>query len=328
MVFSLRKEDPQTFEEFVNWLQDKKIKDIPEYLKLLWELAVIAPIPYFADGPVPDSKTMDRIKNRLKEYNFKVVVDGIKLSKPILFPYKNDLKNKYFNYRTYDISFDQIVGSSRLKFSGYIYHQNEAIWPPELRGLIVRIRNVGINSYDKSFLNFPESVGPIITGMTGEIYIEEGLEDALNIDRNSFRETDPHYIKLQEVIFSRLSASKDDGGILSDTRTRSKNVQEEKRKDSSVEETNALIALISRVYGKDFKIKRVDKYSEYPVRIDYESSQITLFSSSPILPRKTVEKNWYQEVAIFHELSTHKNPNKDAIDKIFYAFLKQRRAMQ
>ncbi len=51
--FQLEKEDPQTFEEFVNWLKDKKIKDIPEYLKLLWELAIISPIPYFNDGVSP-----------------------------------------------------------------------------------------------------------------------------------------------------------------------------------------------------------------------------------------------------------------------------------
>lgn len=221
-----------------------------------------------------------------------------------------------------------MVGSSRLKFSGYIYHQNHAISPPELRGLIIRIRNVGIGSYDKSFLNFPQSVGPIITGMTGEIYVEEGLEEALNIDRNSFRETDPHYIKLQEVIFSRLSASSDNDGILSDTRSRSRTVQEDKKEDYSKEEIEALASLVSKVYGKNFKIKRVDKYFEYPAKVDFENSQITLFNLSPILPRKSSERNWFQEVSVFHELSTYKNPNKEAIDKMFYAFLKQRRSIK
>jgi hypothetical protein len=326
--FQLEKGDPQTFEEFVSWLKDKKLKDIPEYLKLLWELAIISPIPYFKDGPVPDSKTMTEVKNRLNNYNFEVIVDGIKLSKPILLPYEIDVKDKHFNCKTYDISFDEIIGLSRLKFAGYIYHQNHAISPPELRGIIVRIRNVGIGSYDKSFLNFPQSVGPIITGMTGEIYVEAGLEDALNIDRNSFRETDPHFLKLQEIIFSRLSASKENEGILSDARSRSRIVQEDKRDDYSKEEIKALASLVSKVYGKYFEIKRVNKYYEYPVKIDFENLQITLFNLNPILPRKSLERNWYEEVSVFHELSTYNNPNKDAMDKMFYAFLKQRRSIQ
>jgi hypothetical protein len=133
---------------------------------------------------------------------------------------------------------------------------------------------------------------------------------------------------LQEIIFSRLSASKENEGILSDARSRSRIVQEDKRDDYSKEEIKALASLVSKVYGKYFEIKRVNKYYEYPVKIDFENLQITLFNLNPILPRKSLERNWYEEVSVFHELSTYNNPNKDAMDKMFYAFLKQRRSIQ
>lgn len=323
--FKFKKTDPETFDEFIDWFKDKKAKDVPEYLRLLWELALISPIPYPKAGPVPNSRTMEIIKNRLLKYDFNVVVDGIKLVKPILFPYAEDAKNKHFDWKTYDVSYGDVVGNSRLKFSGYIYHQNKAIVPPELRGLIIRIRNVGIGGYDKSFLGFPQSVGPIITGMTGELYVEEGLEDALNIDRNSFRETAPHYIRLQEVIFDSLSRGREKGGILADARYRSKIVQDEKRDDLLTGEYDTLEKLIAKVYGRSLKIERIDTQSDVPVRLDFDNSRIEIYPSCPIFPRSKKLRRFYEKISIFHELSTYGCAEKPAIDKIFYSFLKEKR---
>lgn len=321
--FEFDETDPKTFEEFINWMEDKKARDIPEYLRLLWELALISPIPYLERAPVPESKTMDGIKKRLLDYDFTVIVDGIKLTKPISLPYENDRANSYFDYKTYDISFDEVVRGSRLKFSGYIYHQNKAIYPPELRGIIVRIRNVGIGGYDKSFLNFPQSVGPIITGMTAELYVEEGLEEALNIDRNSFRETDPHYLMLQEVIFKKLSRSREDGGILADARYRSRKIQGEKRKDRTRDEYRDLLKLIKDVFGKSFTLERANRYNEKPVKIDEQNSKIVIYNLTPILPRRIKERRLYERLIIFYELSTISSPNKPSTDKMFYRFLRK-----
>lgn len=323
--FKFKKTDPETFEEFIDWLKDKKTKDVPEYLRLLWELALVSPIPYTKTGPVPNSKAMEIIKDRLIQYKFNVVVDGIKLIKPVLFPYVEDAKNKDFDCKTYDISFNDVISNSRLKFSGYIYHQNKAIIPPELRGLMIRIRNVGIGGYDKSFLDFPQSVGPIITGMTGELYVEEGLEDALNIDRNSFRETAPHYIKLQEVIFNRLSTSRENGGILADARYRSRIVQEKKKRDLLKCEFENLEKTIQKIYGRSLKIERVDKQSDAPVRLDLANSRIEIYDSCAVFPKSRKMRRLYEKISIFHELSTFGCHEKSKIDSVFYEFLKERR---
>jgi hypothetical protein len=318
--FVLDKSDPGTFEEFTDWVKDKRIRNIPEYLRLLWELAVISPIPYFEAGPVPQSDVMQEIKKRLVGYNFDVIVDGIKLRKPVVFPYKQHAKDPLFDYKTYDFEFDDIVAGSRLRFHGYIYHQNKAIQPPELRGILIRIREVGVGSYDKTLLNFPQSAGPIVSGITGEIYVEEGLETALNIDRNSFRETDPHYLALQEAIFKKLTGKREQGGVLLDARYRSKQTNRKKREIKEVDEFEVFSKAIEEIYGRRFQIERVPESGEKPVFIDAKHSKILLYRN-PILPRKQKEKWMLEKVITFYELATLSAPSKPSIDKLFYAFL-------
>lgn len=322
--FRLDKSDPHTFEEFTDWVKDKRIRNIPEYLRLLWELAVISPIPYLEAGPIPKSDVMQQIKKRLADYRFGVIVDGIKLRKPILFPYKQDTKDPLFDHRTYDFEFDEMVEGSKLKFRGYIYHQNKAIQPPELRGILIRIREVGVGSYDKTLLNFPQSAGPIVSGITGEIYVEEGLETALNIDRNSFRETDPHYLALQEAIFRKLTGKKEQGGVLLDARYRSKQINQKKRETRETTEFENFSKAIEGIYGQKFQIERIPDFGEKPVSIDAKNSKILLYRNS-MLPRKQKEKWMLERVIAFYELATLNAPNKSSLDKLFYAFLTGRR---
>jgi hypothetical protein len=318
--FRIDKSDPRTFEEFTDWVKDKRVRNIPEYLRLLWELAIISPIPYFEAGPVPNSTIMPEIKRRLLDYHFDVIVDGIKLRKPVVLPYKQDAKNPLFDFKTYDFEFNQMIAGSRLRCHGYIYHQNKAIQPPELRGILIRIREVGIGSYDKSLLNFPQSAGPIVSGITGEIYVEEGLENALNIDRNSFRETDPHYLALQEAIFKKLTEKRELGGVLLDARYRSKLVNRKKRTDREADEVERFLKGIEKVYGRRFRIERISQFREKPVVVDIENSKI-LFYRNIMLPRKQKERWMLERLITFYEFTTLNAPSKPTMDKLFYALL-------
>lgn len=324
MDFKFKDKNPKTFEEFTTWMEDKRAHRIPEYLKLLWELAIISPVPYLEKGPILKSKIMESIKQRLLDYNFQVIVDGIKLLKPVKFPYESIAKEKYFDWKTYDISYEDVVSGSNLKFSGYIYHRNRAIWPPELRGLLIRIKNVGIGGYDKTLLNFPASAGLIISSVTGEIYVDAGLEDALNIDRNSFRETDPHYIKLQEIIFNELSKKLREGGILADARARSNKMQDKRREDEIVKNYDSLLNIVNDYFDASFKLELVEDVSHRPVKIDTKKSKIIISKYSPLYPRRKKEKILYEKFILYYELSTVDIPNKSSIDKIFYSLIRKR----
>ncbi len=248
----------------------------------------------------------------------------MKLLKPIKFPYENNLKYKYFDWKTYDIAFDDVVSGYKLKFSGYIYHRNKAIWPPELRGVLIRIRNVGIGGYDKSIINYPPSVGPIITGISGEIYVDEGLENALNIDRNSFRETDPHYIKLQEVIFNELSKPREDGGILQDARYRSNKISDIRNYNKRSENHKSLLKIVNDYFDVPFKLEiLLAEMSSRPVKIDTEKSKLIISENSPLYPRRKKDIPLYEKFILYYELSTVDTPNKSSIDEIFYRLIQR-----
>ena len=102
----------------------------------------------------------------------------------------------------YFVDFDQFIFGSKLKFSGYLFVQKpKAIKPFEINGLQIRLKNVGIGGYEKTFLT---NYQPIETEqskwITGEIFVDEGLETALNIDRDSFNEHEEHYQALQNYL--------------------------------------------------------------------------------------------------------------------------------
>ena len=142
--------------------------------------------------------------------------------RPQLFP-----NTKAFNYsspdpKVYLLDYDKVVAGRRLRFSGYIYSQQPRIHPEEFKGVHIRIRNVGIGRYDKSWLGYPFDEGIKFGQVTGEIYVEDGLEPALNIDRDSFRETDVHFQAMRAHVWELLRTK-----IFPEFKSRSKKFREE-----------------------------------------------------------------------------------------------------
>jgi hypothetical protein len=169
-------------------------------LGLLCPLNYIGKDPFSApgrniDGDAPPLPYVD---------NFEVIVDGISLRRPQYFP--NPVATDYYSPdpKVYLLQVDQVVAERRLALTGYIYTQQPRIQPEEFKGVHIRIRNVGIGLYDKSWLGYPFDEGLKFGQVTGEIIITEGLESALNIDRDSFRETDVHYQVMRAYVWNTL----------------------------------------------------------------------------------------------------------------------------
>jgi len=90
-------------------------------------------------------------------------------------------------------------------FHGYIVVQEGLnLRPDEFRGIMIRIKDVAVGYYDTSMLDYRINEGPRSRWLTGEIYVSEGLEDALNIDRDSFNKFHPQYKALQTYIHNVL----------------------------------------------------------------------------------------------------------------------------
>jgi hypothetical protein len=175
------------------------VQQLGDYWRLLWELSASCPVPYLGPDALPRGLSRYDYK-RISRYGFAVAVDGILISKPVAlsgneagYTYKRLGKQKL-----------EIFGNP-LRFHGYLLVQEgRQIKPDELRGILIRIKDVGIGYYDPSMLDYPFNEGPRSRWLRGEIFVDEGLEDALNIDRDSFNRFHPEFRALQEHVHDIL----------------------------------------------------------------------------------------------------------------------------
>jgi len=228
-TLSIDKTKLKNFADLVKIVRSAQRADLvlDGYYYMIWELALLSPLNYLPNGPFEEShRKIEGAANFTTPTiaSFQVIVDGMELFRPQLFP-----NTKAFDYsspdpKLYLLDYDRIVAGRKLRFSGYIYCQQPRIHPEELKGVHIRIRNVGIGRYDKSWLGYPFDEGIKFGQVTGEIYVEDGLEPAMNIDRDSFRETDVHYQAMRAHIWELLRTK-----VFPEFKSRSKKFRENKQ---------------------------------------------------------------------------------------------------
>lgn len=342
--FKKRVANPEGFFDFVKEVASVRrgLGQFSEYDRLIWELALVTPVKYLQNGPIIDEKCIPQIIDRLNSYKFKVIVDGLELRKPISFPLDPEVSRKRVDYDFVPIGYNQIVSGlpkerARLKLEGYIYFQRKAIIPPEMRGILIRIRNVAIGYYDKSLLHFPLPIGPLANQVSGEIYVKEGLETALNIDRNSFRETDLHYIELQNSIFGALAGTEEQRRQWKEKKVRetklpvfdkirlySKRRREEEAKHYEEEYLHYLRNVLKRALKQDFSIEAINRVGDRPLIIK-DMNKITIFAKNPLWPRKRLELNAFRKLLIFKEVSEASSTSVESARRVFFELLKATR---
>jgi len=175
------------------------LQELGEYFRLIWEIAASVPIPYLGDDAVPSGRVVNVQKDLLKE-DFQVLVDGIQLFKPVW------LKGNRNGYTTIDVPYTETTLYNRkIAFQGYIaVQEGKQLKPDELRGIMIRVKGVGIGLYDPSLLDYRFNEGPRSRWVTGEIFVSEGLENALNVDRDSFNRFHPQFRFLQRQVHKLL----------------------------------------------------------------------------------------------------------------------------
>jgi Histidine kinase-, DNA gyrase B-, and HSP90-like ATPase len=220
------------------------LQQLGDYWKLLWELAASCPIPYIAANALPNGS----IKNeqaQLKKYDFRLFVDGIELSKPIY------LQGNPGGYTTRRIgSQHRRIYARDLRFHGYVVVQEgRQLQPDELRGIMIRIKNVGIGYYDPSMLDYRFNQGPRSRWVTGEIFVDDGLEDALNIDRDSFNRFHPQFRAVQQYVHKVLEEE-----IFPEVYKNIEIRSREKASDRSAKRQLSLAQVIADVTGADVEV--------------------------------------------------------------------------
>lgn len=211
-----------------------------EYLQLIWKLSLSLPIRYIHAHPfdfegssgvtflgIPDDSGQaeplslapgESLRAHLGLENdghapstpFTVTLDGIELFRPINLPpslrkasttgspfmlaarQKNPFRDDHL----------QRAGGY-LAFESYLYW-NSQIVPKETAGVLIRIRGASGTLFDPTFLNYRVSEQNRLRQITAEIFVHEGLDGAINIDRESFNYSHPHFLYIQKWLHRAL----------------------------------------------------------------------------------------------------------------------------
>lgn len=202
--------------------------DLDNYLNMIWTLSLSVPIDYIEKHPfllsgndypsvykisnlpkgkaeeialLPDESISEKfsLKTPVTSTGFNVRIDGIQLFRPIKFsniPSTHAAVKKpilFIGAANPDLSkISKTDSGGDLAFEAYILWCPRVI-PREHNGVILRIHNASGVLFDSNFMKYQVAEHVIKGQLTIEIFVRQGLDSALNIDRESFNISHPHY---------------------------------------------------------------------------------------------------------------------------------------
>ena len=188
-------------ESIADVLADPKLRswtDLDSYSQTLLRIGLNVPVAY-APAWAPEAvlaNGLDQFSAETNTLDLTLKYDGTDVRKPIVLR----PGDKRTLTRTFEHRGDRVVAQ------GYFYAQHGRIQPEELQGVLVRIRHAAVGEYDKTYWGFPASEGPLFkTWVSGEVWANDGLEDAMNIDRSTLRDVHPAYVELRQALHEFMS---------------------------------------------------------------------------------------------------------------------------
>lgn len=144
--------------------------------------------------PDPWTSLVRPLERRVAKLAFEVEVDGAQLFKPTFFREPESSVCERFEFK-----------GKHVSARGYFYAQRRGLKPRNLQGLLLRVRQTAVGEYDPGFWGFPSDEAPLFQSWaSGEIWADDGLEDAVNIDRRTLRVVHPAYEELRDYIHEFL----------------------------------------------------------------------------------------------------------------------------
>ena len=185
--------------------------------ELRWQLGIICPVEYANKYPIP-ARAIDPVRDRilvdasarLQKSKFEVTLNQLPVKNPTLLPSYDPerapgTEGKFLQRKGlgYDVAYLQSAADSKVTFKGYLCVQAHQVFPTELRGILIRLRGVAVGWHRT--LHLGASVATMLTSMSGEVWVE-GLDEALQFDRESFREDHPLFAWLRDRIQESVDA--------------------------------------------------------------------------------------------------------------------------
>jgi hypothetical protein len=203
---------------------------LDNYLRLIWTLSLALPSAYVEKHPFdlsvssgleffeisndPRGQASDlklkgnaKVRGSMKltcpkefeDTNFKILVDGIQLSRPLKFGRARESSHAMSRDLLFvgrcapDLSkVPEEFRGGNLRFEAYLYWSPKIV-PKDHNGVLVRLKGASGTLFDTTFMGYQVSEQTRLKQLSAEIFVQEGLEGALNIDRESFNYASIHY---------------------------------------------------------------------------------------------------------------------------------------
>lgn len=211
------------------------------YLQMIWELALACPLEYVNTHPFDlakdESTLFFQLENKARGQaidielaakqsprqklnlqaprhpiadKFELVIDGIQLSRPIVFTKQPKTANAIktpllFIGKCREEFAGKPVSMSRgpLEFEAYLFWTPRVL-PKQHQGVLLRVGNAAGAPFDRTFMDYTVSEQTRLRQLTAEIFVLEGLDDAINLDRESYNYAHPHYQYLVKWLHSAI----------------------------------------------------------------------------------------------------------------------------
>jgi Histidine kinase-, DNA gyrase B-, and HSP90-like ATPase len=344
----------------------KSLNLLSDYDQLIFGIALAAPLP-LNEGRNLAVKLPPVAKRQaaLKEFEFRVQLDNMELANPVVLPsdraghatkqctltdrkkdefkledgpyketvsfvqHKVEVKGTDEQFNLYELNYaNPSVAGMPLEFRGYLFQQTGRLYPRDIQGVLIRLSNVAIGKYDNAMMTYPYAEGPRYAMISSELFVLRGFDDALNIDRDSFNELHPHYMRVQAFMHSLLHER-----IFPETWGEEKLRNKQRRERVAVESETRFVDSIRKSTGESVRtIQRVERSkseqtpqrrSEAPVDFRSAKGQIEIDRSHPLLAplfkRKKHAQLIEKLVVAFESANRESSPSKRR--ELFYQIL-------
>ena len=304
-----------------------------DYDQLLFGLAIAPPSTYLDSefNVLLKLKFFQEYEQKLTDNDFTVYFDNLHLKRPLKLPsdrlattaaqcevsqptkksfeledgqhkeqvavrkYEVSVADSDIKFSAYQLQYSNPkVGGRPLAFWGYLFQQTGRLYPKDIQGVLVRVRDVAIGAYDTTLMNYPYGEGPRYHMVSSELMIEEGFEDALNIDRDSFNNLDPHYLRMQAYLHSLLHST-----VFPETWTEEKTRNKARKTTAKVQRDKSFLQTITNHSKGKFRhietVETLDGRTAGPIKFSEQDQTILINVKHPVL-LPLLKRRKYQEL--------------------------------
>ena len=248
------------------------------YLRMVWQLSLAIPAPYVSGNPfdlplqdelylfeMPRSGsptpaefelTNDETIRMRKSIgsiadvgsDFTVLVDDLRLARPLMFADLPETSHAVKKPILVVAQCREEFGGVPPEFSGGpLEFEAYLMWAPKIaptehQGVLVRVHGSSGTLFDSTFLRYQVSEQTRLRQISCEIFVSEGLEAALNIDRESFNYAHPHAVYITKWLHASLRR------MATVQKSIAAEIREATREAAAAEQEEALSSLVAQAW--------------------------------------------------------------------------------